>query len=586
MLLLAFTLAACGTSDQTVTTTTEEAMTSGAAEAEDEATATTTSMTELPVAERVLYSIEQFNTNANYMGIQSGWFGKLVKDKFNIEINIIAPNEAGSGETLYQTRTAAGNLGDSIIVSKSRAIELQEMGLVMEMSPLIANAPNIQKLNMAYESFAAMFPDGGVYGIPGRVSAQSATTPVGRGVNPEVAPYLQYEWYLDIGAPEIESWDHLLEVLDQMVKANPISDTGVKTFAISSFPGWDGNSVRAAHEMLYMNGYNYGSGYIWMNATDKTTEILTEPDGLYYQNLKWLNKAFMMGILDPDSATHSWESISAKVHVDHCIAFAMWPFLADSVFAGIDLNERMPYAPIPVKGMLLNSPAYNPYGMDNIVYAIGAGAEYPDRIMELYDWLASPEGILAVNNHVEGVTYEMVDAKPVLTAFGLDNNPDKQTPSELGGGTWIDGTCKLNSPLTHQDDPNELLGGESANPALWASTIAANANEYSRKWAEAYGANNPIQYFMDNGYMIVTPSTDYAEPIEPSEIRALRAQIREIVQPAGWRMIYAATDELFQSIWDEALAELADSEIETLLEWDQKIVDAKFEAIDRVMGAN
>ena len=33
-----------------------------------------------------------------------------------MELNIIAPNVAGGGDTLYKTRSAAGDLGDLILV--------------------------------------------------------------------------------------------------------------------------------------------------------------------------------------------------------------------------------------------------------------------------------------------------------------------------------------------------------------------------------------------------------------------------------------------------------------------------------------
>lgn len=52
-----------------------------------------------------LYQIEMFNTYANYMGIQGGWFGKIIKDRFNIELNIIAPQVAGTATP--STRPAA-----------------------------------------------------------------------------------------------------------------------------------------------------------------------------------------------------------------------------------------------------------------------------------------------------------------------------------------------------------------------------------------------------------------------------------------------------------------------------------------------
>ena len=48
-------------------------------------------------------TVDVFDSMANYQGIQSGWFAKIVKDKFNMELNIIAQNVAGGGDTLFQT---------------------------------------------------------------------------------------------------------------------------------------------------------------------------------------------------------------------------------------------------------------------------------------------------------------------------------------------------------------------------------------------------------------------------------------------------------------------------------------------------
>ena len=34
-------------------------------------------------------TLEIFDVAANYQGMQTGWFAKVVKDRFNIELNII-----------------------------------------------------------------------------------------------------------------------------------------------------------------------------------------------------------------------------------------------------------------------------------------------------------------------------------------------------------------------------------------------------------------------------------------------------------------------------------------------------------------
>ena len=49
-----------------------------------------------------------YDEAANYHGTQTGWFAKVVKDRFNIELNIIAPQVIG-GE-VYATRAVDGDL--------------------------------------------------------------------------------------------------------------------------------------------------------------------------------------------------------------------------------------------------------------------------------------------------------------------------------------------------------------------------------------------------------------------------------------------------------------------------------------------
>ena len=70
--------------------------------------------------EEELLTIDMFCAPANYQGVQTGWFGKAIKDACNVEVNIIAPNVAGGGDSLYQTRSAAGNLGDLIVIRKDQ----------------------------------------------------------------------------------------------------------------------------------------------------------------------------------------------------------------------------------------------------------------------------------------------------------------------------------------------------------------------------------------------------------------------------------------------------------------------------------
>ena len=118
--LLALTLvgslaAGCGQASPAASSTPASASVSASA---SESAASTESAPASAVAKTYdkTITIDNFNSQANYQGVQSGWFAKVVKDKFNMEINIIAPNVAGGGDTLFQTRSAAGNLGDLVMI--------------------------------------------------------------------------------------------------------------------------------------------------------------------------------------------------------------------------------------------------------------------------------------------------------------------------------------------------------------------------------------------------------------------------------------------------------------------------------------
>ena len=187
------------------------------------------------------------------------------------------------------------------------------------------------------------------------------------------------------------------------------------------------------------------------------------------------------------------------------------------------------------------------------------------------------------NGQVEGVTYEMVDGRPVLTEFALDPDPNKEAPADLGGGNWTEGSCQINYPLVHQDDVNSVIG-EPTNSNLWTSTIENNANEYNQQWAELYGTNSPLDYLETNNMIEVAPGTDYTMPSEPSDITTMRAQLREIVTAAGWQMIYAADEAEFDALWTEMKAQLPDFGYNEVLAYDMEIVNDMIEARQRVLG--
>ena len=119
-------------------------------------------------------TLEVYDVAANYQGLQTGWFGKILKDEFNLVLNIIAPQVSGDGEALYQTRTAAGNLGDIILLDNADMVECVDVGLVADISGDIQNYPNLMKYWEQIEMFNEGIGDG-VWAIPTEMNTNGPT---------------------------------------------------------------------------------------------------------------------------------------------------------------------------------------------------------------------------------------------------------------------------------------------------------------------------------------------------------------------------------------------------------------------------
>ena len=162
-------------------------------------------------------TVEVFDSLASSQGLQkSGWFAKIVKDKFNIKLNIIAPNVSG-GDTVFDTRSASGNLGDLVIVGtgNGRLNKLVKAKLIEDMTPYYSSMKNVKKYDSAVKSIAKQSGKDGVWGVPQGVSSQSPTDP-SEGNESAAAPYIRWDIYKEIGYPQIKDLDGLLNVLKQM----------------------------------------------------------------------------------------------------------------------------------------------------------------------------------------------------------------------------------------------------------------------------------------------------------------------------------------------------------------------------------
>ncbi|MBX9115333.1 ABC transporter substrate-binding protein [Enterococcus casseliflavus] len=517
-------------------------------------------------------TIDVYNGLANYMGMQEGWFAKIVRDKFNMELNIIAPNVAGNGDTLYQTRTAAGDLGDLIIVDNGQQYnELVEAGLLTDASEYYETMENVQRFDAAVQNLNK--DADGLYGFPTSVSTLKATDP-SEGLDPTFGAYVRWDLYGEQGYPEIGTLEDLLPVIQKMQEDNPTTDSGKKVYGFSLFSDWDGNMMNAGKQLVTYYGYDE-SGFVLAKADGSDYQSILDSDSEYIRALKFYFQANQMGLVDPESTTQNYDTLFAKFQEGQ-VLFSWWPWLGQAAFnTTTNLNEGKGFMLAPIQDQKIFSYGAEVYGGKQFI-GIGSNAEDPERIAAFIDWLYSSEGVLANSSQTsgssgpEGLTWEMKDGEPVLTEFGkqalLDGDGD--VPEEYGGGSYKDGVSALNVNTVLPIDINPDTGFPYAY-TMWESYQNETTDPVKEDWSKNMGgAESTIGYLEDNDQLLVAPGASYVAPEDSSEISTLRNQAKATIIEYSWRMVFAKDEAEFDQLLKE-MQETADGlGYQTVLEFD------------------
>jgi len=497
-------------------------------------------------------TITVFSNAANYQGEQTGWYGKLLKDKFNITLNILAPQVAGS--QLYNTRVAGGDLGDILVIDNSQLEELIPAGMVLDLTDMIQNTKHLsQYVEKHFKPFNSSFtevnPEGRIYAMPTFIAPTSPTT--FSEELPYSSPILPWDYYQGIGAPKITDLDHLLEVLKTMRDQYPKAPNGLPTIPITLWKDWDGGSMENVRWISNWYGYEHpeGTTTIQLSASGDIMPLIDDRSN-YKKVLQFLFKANQMGLVDPDSAAQDWNKVAEKLtNKQVLLLWYTWQRgFYNTIARGMNGDG---YAAVPIADVhiLQTSDAY--YG-NGRVFAIGSKAKNPQRIMDFLDWYVSPEGLRYTINGFEGFNYERTeDGKFRLTEIGQtafqDNTP---VPDEYGGGGYQDGQYKINS-LIIGDFGTDPETGEFYNSNYWSHTLAANDTKLRQEWQQMFGTTNATEYYIKNNMIDIVPNINTSLGSDSSDIKNKRSQISDYVKDASWKMVFAKDQAEFDQLWSK-----------------------------------
>lgn len=531
-------------------------------------------------------TITVFNNAANYQGEQTGWYGKLLKDKFNITLNILAPQVAG--DQLYKTRTAAGDLGDLLIIDNSQLEELLPAGLIMDLTDKLKNTKYLsQYVDKHFKPFNAAFdkvnPDGKIYALP-TFTADTSPTTFSEEL-PYSSPILPWDYYKGVGAPKLNNLQDLLSVLKQMQAKYPKTPDGKPIVPITLWKDWDGGTGAMENVRWVSNWYGYekpdSTTTIQLNAKGNIVPIIDD-SSMYKKILQFYFDANQMGLVDPDSPTQDWNKVAEKLTNKQVLL--QWYSWQRGFYNTIERGKNGDgnvAVPIADTRLIQSSDAY--YG-NGRVFAIGSKAKNPERIVEFMDWLCSPEGLRYYTNGFEGFNYvKTEDGKYKLTEIGqIAFQKNTPVPNEYGGGGYQDGQSKINTMIMSDfvKDPDTK---EFYNNTYWSSTLEANKTALTTDWQKTYNAVNATDYYLKNNMIDVVPNINTSLGSDSSDIKNKRSQISDYVKNTSWKMVFAKNQAEFDQLWTKMQKDVEGLGWKDVLEADtvkaQKIVKMRAEAL-------
>ena len=257
--------------------------------------------------------------------------------------------------------------------SNAEQILLNNAGLAYDATELVeTNGQNLladSRIASALQYSKDFLGNGKLYYIPfGGGECATPTWPI-------VAPMIRWDLYRDMGYPEVNSWDDYLQVLADMQAQFPTADNGKQAYGMGMFTDWGDWCLKLTGTWFGRQDVGYG---MEMDCSDMLNLIpsYNNPDSGYLRTVRMYNKAYRMGILDPEFATVTYDQLCEKASSGQLYSLlagwdrTLYKGESDEGFAAIPYIEDDKF----IAGMPAPMGGYN--------YAINAHCEHPERVMD------------------------------------------------------------------------------------------------------------------------------------------------------------------------------------------------------------
>ncbi|MBE5866800.1 MAG: hypothetical protein E7292_11445 [Lachnospiraceae bacterium] len=374
-------------------------------------------------------------------------------------------------------------------------------------------------------------------------------------------PKLKWDVYEAIGAPEVTDMWSLIDICEQMLEYQPTLEDGTKMYGtfldntnstLTLWMTWHGSSTSAnqymAENMITTGEINY----------------ILEDDSIFKEGLKWYNEMYKRGLVDPDSISTARADQAPKL--DN--GFAMLPGGSLPGWA------TKYYEVFPSDCTLYRSFTTAKYsGGESIVIFkdsenIEACLEFVDLMADPYEWMKlyyGPDGcIWQENDGVLSITDEFAAWLKEKGSINFFPMPDGTEYSIFNTTSLVNTGTPMLDHVDINGDPVPYI------PTLWPDAQEiTNDNDNWNAWKETMGAEDLWDYTEKNGITVHQTSAFDGWILDPADDNMLLtiAALKDVVDPAMWKMIYAEDEAEFEAVWDAMVKDAETMGAKEVFEW-------------------
>lgn len=522
-------------------------------------------------------TLDVYSQLANYSGLQTGWIADILKEKFNVKLNIIP-----DGDGVYETRMEEGNLGDIIVwgadadkyanaVKNGLLYDWNDEDLLKEYGPYINE--HMKDALHKNELLTEKITDGKeskVYGIGEKIAMSNK--------DHQMFIYnwdVRWDLYKELGYPEVKNMEDMANLLEDMVKICPKDDSGNKTYAVSLWPDWDDAMVMyvKATATAYYGYDELGVGLY--NSENGEFYGAMEKDGPYLEMLRFYNDLYQRGLVDPDSMTQTYDKMGEKVQ-NGGVMFSIFNYsgsLAYNKESHTSAGKMMyPLKPTDASPIVYGM---NTQGGNNFT-TIGATSEYPELCMEVLNYFCTPEGYMTMSYGPKGVCWDYdKEGNTFFTEHGKKCKTNEDTKMGHGyKGSYHDGVIQAAFSSWSPDAENPDSNGETFNSDNWKSNIQKAKSEIEQDWRDKTGCIS-INEYLEKGKYTVAPGTSFTLEPKDDELKTTWAQVTDEIVNGSWKAMFAKTDSEFEELVDKMISNTKKYGYDECVEWTEKQAAAR-----------